>query len=197
MRPRLIVGLGNPGVQYEGTRHNAGWDAVRYRVTMSQRSWFPGCQGVVAGPINYLDQQINFLFPMTMMNDSGLSVLEALQLYNVEVKDILVVCDDMSLEPGTIRLRPFGSSGGQKGLQNIIDVLKTDQFPRLRIGIGRPAEGVDVLTHVLSRPLEGPPRTTHEHGYRLASEAMDRWYTEGLEAAMRAYNKKQEKKADA
>jgi PTH1 family peptidyl-tRNA hydrolase len=148
---KLIVGLGNPGLEYEKTRHNMGFrllDMLANDVgVVSFKDGFQGkyAKGEIMGESFYL------LKPMTYMNLSGQSVKAFADYFKISSDDILVLVDDMALEPGRFRLREGGSSGGQKGLQNIIDLLKTDKIKRIRIGTGEP-ENKNVVDYVLGIP---------------------------------------------
>ena len=150
---KLIVGLGNPGKKYEGTRHNMGFMAVDLLSDQADinvdKEVFHGLMG--RGKI--YDQDIILFKPTTFMNLSGTAVQEVVHYFKIELEDIVVIFDDMALEPGTIRLRKEGSSGGHKGMQNIIDCLSTEQIKRIRIGIGEPGEN-DTIDYVLSKPLK-------------------------------------------
>lgn len=135
---KLIVGLGNPGKKYEQTRHNMGFMVVDLLSDLSKididRDGFHGLYG--KGKI--FDEDIMLFKPTTFMNLSGSAVQEILSFYKIDIDDLIVICDDMAIKPGKIRIRPKGSSGGQKGLQNIIDCLGTSDFKRIRVGIGEP-----------------------------------------------------------
>ena len=143
---KLIVGLGNPGTKYEHTRHNMGFDTLdllnkTLKIDINKKK-FQGLYGK--------DEDIILFKPETMMNLSGLAVKEIMSFYKIKITDLLVISDDMALPVGKIRLRDSGSSGGHKGLQNIIDNLGTDQFKRVRIGIGEPS--INTIDFVLSKP---------------------------------------------
>ncbi len=133
---KLVVGLGNPGTKYQGTRHNIGFELVDRLARGGSSSTFSRkFEGLVAEiEIDY--RRVMLLKPETFMNLSGRSVGQAVRFLKLPLTDILVVCDDLSLPLGKLRLRPGGSDGGQKGLRDITNHLGTDQFPRLRIGIG-------------------------------------------------------------
>lgn len=150
---KLIVGLGNPGKKYEGTRHNMGFMAVDLLSDQADinvdKEVFHGLMG--RGKV--FDQDIILFKPTTFMNLSGTAVQEVVHYFKIELDDIVVIYDDMALEPGTIRLRKEGSSGGHKGMQNIIDCLSNEQIKRIRIGIGEPGEN-DTIDYVLSKPLK-------------------------------------------
>jgi PTH1 family peptidyl-tRNA hydrolase len=126
------------------------------------------------------------LKPETFMNLSGRSVGQAVRFYKLSLADVLVVCDDLSLPVGKLRLRPGGSDGGQKGLRDITAHLGTDQFPRLRIGIGDD-EDMDAVDYVLSR-FRGAERTAIDDSLILASQAVAVWVTQGIDAAMNRFN---------
>ena len=150
---KLIVGLGNPGKKYENTRHNMGFMAVDLLSDQAQidvdKEVFHGLMG--RGKI--YDQDVILFKPTTFMNLSGTAVQEVVHYFKIELEDIVVIYDDMALEPGNIRLRKEGSSGGHKGMQNIIDCLSTEQIKRIRIGIGEPGQW-ESIDYVLSRPLK-------------------------------------------
>ena len=147
---KLIVGLGNPGKKYEHTRHNMGFDVVDLFGELAQididKESFKG----LVGRGKVFDEDIFLLKPQTYMNLSGESVREIVNYFKISVEDIIVVFDDMALEPGKIRLRLSGSSGGHKGMQNIIDNLGTQDIKRIRVGIGEPQ--YDTIDYVLSKP---------------------------------------------
>ncbi len=149
---KLIVGLGNPGKKYEGTRHNMGFMALDRFAEMLQvdidRHDFKGSYAKVSRPD--FPEPFILLKPETYMNLSGESVIPLMEYFKIEKKDLIVVYDDMALPEGEIRLRLFGSAGSHNGMKNIIALLGSDKFKRLRIGIGEPAySGID---HVLTKP---------------------------------------------
>ena len=150
---KLFVGLGNPGKKYEGTRHNMGFMAIDLLSDQAQidvdKEVFHGLMG--RGKI--FGEDVILFKPTTFMNLSGTAVQEVVHYFKIAIEDVVVVFDDMALEPGKIRLRKEGSSGGHKGMQNIIDCLSTDQIKRIRIGIGEPGEW-DNVDFVLSKPLK-------------------------------------------
>ena len=150
---KLIVGLGNPGKKYESTRHNMGFMAIDLLSDQAQidvdKEVFHGLMG--RGKI--YDEDVILFKPTTFMNLSGTAVQEVVHYFKIANEDIVVIFDDMALEPGKIRLRYEGSSGGHKGMQNIIDCLSTENIKRIRIGIGEPGEW-DNVDYVLSKPLK-------------------------------------------
>lgn len=191
---RLFVGLGNPGRQYEGTRHNMGYMAVDKFMELVHadfdRSGFKGVYGIVKNPT--LAEPIIVLKPETFMNLSGESVVECASFYKIDVEDIVVVYDDMAIAEGQIRLRLDGSSGGHKGIQNIIDKLGTEKIKRIRIGIGEPQ--FDSIDFVLGKPsAESMPLI--EEATDNAAKALLDIERRGFQFAMTRYNsiKKKEK----
>ena len=192
---RLFVGLGNPGRQYEGTRHNMGYMAVDKFMELVHadfdRSGFKGVYGIVKNPA--LTEPIIVLKPETFMNLSGESVLECASFYKIDVEDIIVIYDDMAIAEGQIRLRLDGSSGGHKGIQNIIDKLGTEKIKRIRIGIGEPQ--FDSIDFVLGKPsAESMPLI--EEATDNAAKALLDIERRGFQFAMTRYNsiKKKEEK---
>ena len=150
---KLIVGLGNPGKKYEGTRHNMGFMAIDLLSDQAQidvdKEVFHGLMG--RGKI--YEEDVILFKPTTFMNLSGTAVQEVVHYFKIALEDIVVIYDDMAIPIGSIRLRKEGSSGGHKGMQNIIDCLSSDQIKRIRVGIGEPGEW-DTIDYVLSKPLK-------------------------------------------
>lgn len=184
---KLVAGLGNPGRKYAGTRHNVGFRVVaelarRYGSGKARGGFqgevvdadLAGCRGVL-------------LCPHTYMNKSGASVVAALEFYKLPREDLLVVCDDFHLPLARLRCRPQGSSGGQKGLADIIRRFGTEEVTRLRLGVGEPPAGWDPVDYVLGRftPQELPDV---EVAVMRAADAVVVWATQGIEACMNQYN---------
>lgn len=185
-RIKLVVGLGNPGSKYEGTRHNVGFDVVDRLAQGGMGSGFVRkFEGQIADAL--IDHhRVLLLKPETFMNLSGRSVGQVVRFYQLDPCDVLVVCDDLALPLGRLRLRPGGSDGGQKGLRDIIAHLGTSEVPRLRLGIGDRG-AIDAADFVLSR-FRPSERTTVEDALILATQAVAVWVTRGLEAAMNQFN---------
>lgn len=184
---KLIVGLGNPGRQYAETRHNVGFAALailaRQYGSTTPRARFHG--EIVEATIR--QQRVLLLCPQTYMNRSGRSVAEARDYYQLENEDVLIICDDFHLPLGRLRCRKKGSSGGQKGLQDIIRCFGTEEFARIRIGIGSPPAGWDVAAYVLSKFASDETETIRQTVARAADAAGD-WVGEGIEFCMNRYN---------
>ncbi|MGG7059499.1 aminoacyl-tRNA hydrolase [Clostridium nigeriense] len=145
----LVVGLGNPGKEYDGTRHNIGFEAVdyiskKYNIDVN-RTKFKGVFG--EGFINGC--KVVLLKPTTYMNLSGESIREAINFYKLEKEEVIVIYDDISLEVGKLRIREKGSAGGHNGIKSIIANMSTDVFPRIKIGVGQPKG--DLVSHVLGK----------------------------------------------
>src|SRR4051812_31311037 len=186
MTRKLVVGLGNPGGKYEGTRHNVGFEVVdRLARGGSGASFSRKFDGLLAeAEIDF--RRVLLLKPETFMNLSGRSVRQAIQFYKIDPADLLVICDDLSLPLGKLRIRGGGSDGGQKGLRDIAAQLGTDDYARLRIGIGDRGP-IDAADFVLSRfrPAEKP---VIDDALIAATQAVAVWVTQGIEPAMNRFN---------
>ncbi|MEW6523959.1 MAG: aminoacyl-tRNA hydrolase [Bacillota bacterium] len=184
---RLIVGLGNPGSDYEGTRHNIGFLVVdrlarRYRIALSGRRfmahWGRGRIG---------KNEVVLAKPQTYMNRSSLAVVSLLKEFCLGPDALVVVHDDLDLDPGRLRVRPHGGSGGHRGVLSLIEALGTDEFVRVRIGIGRPPPGIDPIDYVLAgfTDLESEQIGA---GIHHATAAITTIIEDSVEAAMNRYN---------
>ncbi len=184
---KLVVGLGNPGRRYEATRHNVGYIVVG---ELAKKYFASGLKTRFQGETAEVDldgEKALLLTPATYMNLSGASVLAARDFYKIPQEDLLVVCDDLNLPLAKLRVRAAGSAGGQKGLEDIIRRLGTDEFGRLRIGIGAPPDGWSWPDFVLSRfTKEEIPAM--EQAVARAIEAIAVWAHEGVETCMNRYN---------
>lgn len=184
---KLIVGLGNPGRRYEQTRHNVGFivvaEVARRFGSGAVRSKFQA--EVIEGKVD--GEAILLACPETFMNLSGVSVQEAYSFYKLRAEDLLVICDDLNLPLGRLRFRTSGSSGGQKGLEDIIRRLGTDQISRLRIGIGQPPPGWDWPNFVLSK-FNKDETPLMEEAVRRAAEGVADFVRHGTPYCMNRYN---------
>lgn len=184
---KLVVGLGNPGRKYENTRHNVGFAVV---AVLARRHGQGAPRGAFQGEtVEALvgTERLLLLCPHTYMNRSGTSVVLARDFYKLEHTDILVICDDFNLPLGKLRLRSGGSAGGQKGLDDIIRALGTQEVPRLRLGIGQPPPHWEGADYVLSR-FDTDQRPVANEMVDRAADAVELWAREGLPAAMARYN---------
>ena len=183
---KLFVGLGNPGKKYEHTRHNMGFDVIDLFSDLSQidvdKEVFHG----LLGRGEALGEDVMLFKPTTYMNLSGTAVQEVIHYFKIPLEDVIIIFDDMALTPGKIRLRENGSSGGHKGMQNIIDLLGTEEIKRIRIGIGEP-EGYDNVDYVLSKPIK-EERELIDAAIKDAVEALKETLKSSFERAMNKFN---------
>ena len=193
----IIAGLGNPGSRYEKTRHNCGFEAIdllaeRCGISLKDRKFKSLCgNGVIDG------QKVLLMKPLTYMNLSGEAVQAAAAFYKIDPsKDLIVLYDDISLEPGQLRVRAKGSAGGHNGIRSIIQILGTDQFLRVKIGTGAKPADMDLADYVLGRiPLS--ERADMAAAFDRASKAAVDLVTEPLDRVMNEYNRKIEKVPEA
>jgi PTH1 family peptidyl-tRNA hydrolase len=184
---KLVVGLGNPGRRYRGTRHNVGWDALdvlarRWSIDIARDEGYSVTgRGVIAG------RHVWLVKPQTYMNLSGVAVREIVHRLRVEPNEILAIYDDMDLSVGTIRVRAQGSAGGHHGMASVIDELGTNAIPRVRIGIGR--SGTDSVDHVLSR-FDAEEEPVIREAVERAADAVEVILRDGIEQAMDRFNRR-------
>ena len=187
----IIVGLGNPGRKYDGSRHNAGFDVIdelvdRYHIGGPERF---GKSMIGKGRIG--DRKVILVKPLTYMNLSGEAVQEIVHFYKVDPReDLLVISDDIDLEAGRLRIRKKGSAGGHNGLKNIISVLGTEEFPRIRLGVGAPPHpDYEMMDWVLS-VFRNQDAVDMADAAGRAADAVECYITKGPEKAMNLYNQK-------
>lgn len=185
---KVVVGLGNPGRKYSGTRHNVGFEVVS---ELARR--FGGGAPAVRFQAETVEvllgaEKVLLVAPQTYMNLSGRSVVQFVTFYKLPLDEVLIVCDDMNLPLGKLRLRGSGSAGGQKGLTDILLRVGSQDVPRLRIGIGRPPGQMDGADYVLSQ-FRGNERELIMEGTLSAADAVECWVREGLERAMSRFNR--------
>ena len=187
----LIAGLGNPGKEYENTRHNAGFlvlDTLAQKLgaDLSERKHRALCGKAVIG-----GQKVILLKPQTYMNSSGESIRAAADYYKVPPEDILVVYDDISLAPGQLRIRAKGSAGGHNGIKSIIAHLGTQEFPRVKVGIGEKPPRMDLADYVLGHFSSGEKKIMGEAA-KEAADAICEIVNVGIEQAMNDHNRRKE-----
>jgi PTH1 family peptidyl-tRNA hydrolase len=197
---KLVVGLGNPGREYAGTRHNVGFEAVD-RVA-EKLGWiskgdfdrlaktkFDGLtyDGVVGRTAGQEPERLVLLKPVTYMNLSGKAVQAAMSFYQLAPADIMIVLDDLALPCGKLRIRPSGSDGGHNGLKDIQRVLATNEYPRMRIGVDAPPEFVPGRDYVLGR-FSPDQRKQIDPALDRAAGAIVTWVDKGMNAAMNQFN---------
>lgn len=186
----IIAGLGNPTAQYEGTRHNVGFDVIdaladKYNITVDGRKnrAFVG-KGIIEG------QKVILVKPQTYMNLSGESIRGIIDYYKIdEEEELIVVYDDISMDIGQIRIRKKGSAGGHNGIKNIIAHLGHDVFRRVKVGVGEKPKGFDLADYVLSH-FSKSEKEQLEEGYEKAVSAIEMILRDEMEEAMNEYNRK-------
>lgn len=190
----IIAGLGNPTFQYTKTRHNIGFETIdeladSNHISMNENKHKAICgKGMIGG------EKVLLMQPQTYMNNSGESIRAAIDFYKLDpATDLIVIYDDISLEVGRLRLRAKGSAGGHNGIKSIIAHLGTDEFQRVKIGVGAKPDGWDLADYVLGR-FEDSDRRLADEGIKNAAKAVECMVTEGIQTAMNQYNDAKGKK---
>ena len=182
---KLIVGLGNPGPKYEQTKHNVGfWVVSELLLRLQLPRLQPMCKSLIA-QAEWYDSKVIFAKPMTYMNNSGQAVSLMVKKFDISPQDLCVVYDDLNLDLGVLRMRKGGSDGGHNGMKSIIRHLDTQDFPRLRVGIGQ-VEG-DWMDHVLNE-FSDAERECIDGTIPCAADAIETFVTEGVQTAMNRFN---------
>lgn len=187
----LIAGLGNPTKEYERTRHNAGFSVIdvladRYGIDVSEKKHKGLCgKGIIEG------ERVLLLKPQTFMNLSGESLRAAVDFYKLEPQDIIVIYDDISLPPGQLRIRLKGSAGGHNGIKNIIAHLGTQEFPRIKVGVGEKPPRMDLADYVLGR-FSKEDQPLMDGAFKEAAEAAVMMMKDGPDRAMNHFNTKKQ-----
>ena len=183
----VIVGLGNPGSEYSDTRHNAGFWCIealakRHAIALERRN-----RSVTVGEGEIEDLRVVLVKPRTYVNRSGAAIDYLTARYAAPVDKLLIVCDDINLPPGRLRLRRKGSAGGHNGIKSVIEAAGSQEFPRLRIGVGRPPDGTGQVEHVIG-PMDSQDRQVVDEAVGRASEAIECLLIEGMDEAMSRFN---------
>lgn len=188
---KLIVGLGNPGILYANSRHNIGFSVVKLLARLENIALKKDKQApALSAKFRVGSEQIILALPLTFMNLSGAAVSALIKKHKIDLGDLLVVCDDLDLEFGRLKIRPQGSSAGHRGIGSIINFLGSDKFARLRIGIGRPQGSKEASDYVLSRFN----RRESMQVKSILSNACDcctMWISQGIDKSMNTFNKKE------
>ena len=186
---KLVVGLGNPGRKYDGTRHNAGFDVLDLLAGRHRLEWESAPAEALFA--KWRAASVLLAKPLTFMNLSGYAIGDLLRFYKIDLPDLFVVVDDANLELGRLRARPSGSAGGHNGLKSIIEALGTEEFARLRVGVGRGDGRLDLADHVLAKfdPDEG---IDVAEAVGRAADAAELFVTEGIVAVMNRFNRKED-----
>jgi peptidyl-tRNA hydrolase, PTH1 family len=190
---KLVVGLGNPGRKYAGTRHNIGFDVVDEIAARKGLDW----EGAPADALiaRWRAAVVLLVKPTTFMNLSGHATRDLLHYFKVDLADLLVIVDEAQLDLGRLRTRANGSAGGHNGLKSCIEHLGTDQFARMRIGVGRGDARRDLADHVLAK-FDGDERPLVRDTIAKAADAVELFVSDGLEVMMNRFNRKDEKDKD-
>jgi len=183
---KLVVGLGNPGRKYAGTRHNVGFDVVDALVARHRLEWEAApAEALIA---KWRAAGAMLVKPLTFMNLSGFAVGDLLRYYKVDIADLLVIVDEVQLELGRLRARPSGSAGGHNGLKSLIEQLGTEEFARLRFGVGRGDARRDLADHVLAM-FDKDEQPVVSETITRAADAAEAFVTEGLDPMMNRFNR--------
>jgi PTH1 family peptidyl-tRNA hydrolase len=186
-RPRLVVGLGNPGERYAETRHNLGFRVVE---ELARRRGVTVAKIECNSRVGRVGDDLLLVMPQTYMNRSGFAMRCLAERHDFEPSDLLVVYDEVALPLGRLRMRPGGSPGGHRGLESVVENLRTDRIPRLRLGCGGedgPPAGEDLVDYVLS-PFRPEEREPAGEMVERAADACEAWVARGIEAAMNEFN---------
>jgi peptidyl-tRNA hydrolase, PTH1 family len=186
---KLIVGLGNPGRKYEGTRHNVGFDVVDQLSARHRVEWESAPADALIG--KWRPASALLAKPLTFVNLSGDAVAGLMRFYKVAREDVFVIVDDTNLDLGRLRARPCGSAGGHNGLKSIIGVLGTEDFARLRVGVGRGDARRDLADHVLAR-FDPQEREDVAEAVGRSADAAELFVANGIEAVMNRFNRKED-----
>lgn len=185
----MIVGLGNPGIEYDGTRHNIGFAAMDALCAKYECSCKKMKFDAYMGDAVIAKKRVLLLKPLTYMNNSGRAVLAAAQFYKIPLENILVMYDDISLAPGTVRIRRQGSAGGHNGIKDIIEVFGKDNFPRIKIGVGaKPHPDYDLKDWVLSK-FKTEEKEMMEKSLETTVKAVNELLSRGIDSAMNKFSK--------
>ncbi len=191
---KLIAGLGNPGKEYQNTRHNSGFMAVDLLAEKLGTSISTNKFNALIAQTRIEGQAVLLMKPLTYMNESGSAVSQAVSYYKIEPEDILILHDDMDLPVGSLRIRKKGSAGGQKGMKSIISCLNTDEIARIRIGVGHSEKGNHkVVPDWVLSPVSKADREAFDAVLKAASEAAYAWVYKDMDKVMSEYNIKVKK----
>jgi peptidyl-tRNA hydrolase, PTH1 family len=190
---KLVAGLGNPGERYGGTRHNVGFEVIELLAKRHRLQFdFSDMQReAVTARWRRPDEQVLLAMPQTFMNLSGRAVQALCHFYRIEPPDLLIVCDDVNLPLGRLRVRAAGSEGGHNGLRSVAEVLGTIEYARLRVGVGRGDMRRDLADHVTAE-FEPEERPGIEAAVARAADAVETWISDGLAKMMNVFNRSED-----
>lgn len=183
----LIVGLGNPEADYANTRHNMGFEVINqlakeYEINISRKKFNSEYENAVIE-----GQKVILVKPQTFMNASGEAVIEFVNFYKIELDKVIVIYDDMDIEPGKIRIRKSGSPGSHNGMKSVVHFLNSENFPRIRVGIGKPKDEENIIEYVIGA-MPAEEKSILGEGVKKAKEAVIELLKNGMDAAMNTFN---------
>lgn len=183
----LIVGLGNPEADYAGTRHNMGFNVINqlakeYKIVLARKKFNSEYENAIIE-----GEKVIFVKPQTFMNASGEAVSAFADFYKIPLDKIVIIYDDIDIEPGKIRIRKNGSAGSHNGMKSVVHFLNSENFPRIRVGIGKPSENTDMIEHVIGAIPEQEKQDL-QVGVNLAKEAIVELLKNGIDSAMNQFN---------
>ena len=186
---KLVIGLGNPGRKYEGTRHNVGFEVLDVLAGRHRLDWESAPADALIA--RWRAAAVLLAKPLTFMNLSGAAIGGLQRFYKIDVADLLVVLDDINLDLGRLRARPSGSAGGHNGLKSIISTFGSEEFARLRIGVGRGDARRDLADHVLAK-FDPEERIDVAEAVGRAADAAELFVSDGIVAVMNRFNRKED-----
>ena len=184
----LIVGLGNPEKDYANTRHNMGFNVInkiaeKYEIDVNKEKF-----NALFGTGEIEGKKVILVKPQTYMNLSGEAVVQFINYYKIPFEDLLVIYDDVDINPGKIRIRKYGSAGTHNGMRSVVKMLKTEKFPRVRIGIGMPDKEIDIMLHVIGPIINDDEKKMLNNGIELGKNAVIDIIIKNIDFAMNKYN---------
>ncbi|HZB25387.1 MAG TPA: aminoacyl-tRNA hydrolase [Vicinamibacterales bacterium] len=186
---KVVVGVGNPGARYAGTRHNVGFDVLDLLASRHRVEWEAAPRGIEALAARWRAADVLLAKPLSFVNLSGPVIVALLQFFKIEAGGLLVVTDDVNLELGRLRVRASGSAGGHNGLKSVIEALGGAEFPRLRVGVGRGDARRDLADHVLAK-FDPEEREVVAEAIARAADAVELFVTDGIAPVMNRFNRK-------
>lgn len=183
----LIVGLGNPEADYANTRHNMGFNVInklarQYNIEINKKKFNSEYQtAIIEG------KKAVLVKPQTYMNNSGEAVSEFVSFYKTELDKMIIIYDDIDIEPGKIRIRKSGSAGSHNGMKSVVSHLNNEKFPRIRVGIGKPQQHIDMIHHVIGAISE-EEKNQLDKGAEIAKDALIELIKNGIDSAMNKFN---------
>lgn len=185
----IIVGLGNPEPEYAKTRHNMGFDVINKLASKNNIELTKTKFNAIYGTGIIKNKKVILIKPQTYMNNSGESVIEFVNFYKENLQNVIVIYDDMDTDIGQIRIRAKGGAGSHNGMKSMVKELKSEEFPRIRVGIGKPINEFDRINYVIGS-IPNEEYTKLQEGEDLATQAIEYWIDNGIDNTMNRYNVK-------